>query len=177
MSTVEDQVRARIEAFMTEISALVRVAAMEAVALALASGEPLPLPASARRPPTAAPALVPRPRARPASAPAATRDTLRAVVRELRAIPEAVAAPAAARETRTAPPVLKKGEKRPPAFLAETVRRLYDHIRANPGQGIEQIGREMHVLTKDLSLPIKKLLADGRITAVGLKRATKYFPR
>jgi hypothetical protein len=166
MSTVEDQVRARIEAFVTEISALVRDAAMEAVSLALASGEPLPLPAAGRRPVAVAPVPVAPPRARPV-APAAPAPV----------VAHAPVPTAARGAARTAPPVLKKGEKRPPAFLAETVRRLYDHIKANPGQGIEQIGREMHVLTKDLSLPIKKLLADRSITAVGLKRATKYFPR
>ena len=44
------------------------------------------------------------------------------------------------------------------------------------GLRIEEINRELGTTTKDLALPIRKLVADGMLAAKGQRRATKYFP-
>lgn len=85
------------------------------------------------------------------------------------AAPSAAAAAAAARSR-------AKGAKRPPDEIAETKDRVNAHIKANPGQRIEQINKQLGTRTSDLSLPLKKLLAEGSIRTEGARRATKYFP-
>ena|SRR5687768_6268266 len=70
----------------------------------------------------------------------------------------------------------RKGAKRPAELLAKTQTVLFDHIKKNPGQRIEEIGKALRIPTKDLSLPAKKLLATKKIATKGQKRATTYFP-
>jgi hypothetical protein len=65
--------------------------------------------------------------------------------------------------------------KRSPKTLARLQSRLLDEISRKPGQRIEAISRSMGVSTKDLNLPIKKLLEAKRIQKRGEKRATEYF--
>jgi hypothetical protein len=68
-----------------------------------------------------------------------------------------------------------RGAKRTPEELAQLTEGLYEYIAGNPGQGVEAIGKALGIETKELALPIKKLIADGRISTEGQKRATKYF--
>lgn len=49
-------------------------------------------------------------------------------------------------------------------------------VAANPGLRIEQINKKLGTQTKDLALPIRKLLASGRVKSKGQKRSTTYFP-
>lgn len=70
----------------------------------------------------------------------------------------------------------KKGGKRPPALLAKTVEALRHHVAQHPGRRIEQIAPALGVKTKDLALPVHKLLAAKAITRKGQKRATTYWP-
>ena len=65
--------------------------------------------------------------------------------------------------------------KRSPKTLARLQSRLLDEISRKPGQRIEAISRSMGVSTKDLNLPIKKLLESNRIQKRGEKRATEYY--
>ncbi len=67
-----------------------------------------------------------------------------------------------------------KGQKRSPEALQKTVDRLHAHIRKNPGQRIEIIASALGVPTKDLNLPVKKLIASKAVTTRGQKRATSY---
>jgi hypothetical protein len=69
------------------------------------------------------------------------------------------------------------GEKRTKKELARLTERLAAYISANRGQGIEAISRGLGVETRELTLPIKKLLAAKRVSSQGHKRATRYFPR
>ncbi len=46
----------------------------------------------------------------------------------------------------------------------------------NPGLRIEQINKQLGTSTKDLALPIRKLIADGAVKTKGKKRSTTYFP-
>jgi DNA-binding NtrC family response regulator len=65
--------------------------------------------------------------------------------------------------------------KRSPRALAKLQATLLDEIAHNPGQRIEAIGRRLGVSTKDLNLPMKKLLTDRKIKKKGEKRATEYY--
>jgi predicted transcriptional regulator len=69
-----------------------------------------------------------------------------------------------------------KGQKRDPKDLAALVERLFDFIKANPGRRVEQIKEALGLKTSALTLPIRKLIAAKRITAMGLRRATTYSP-
>ena len=48
-------------------------------------------------------------------------------------------------------------------------------VKKNPGLRIEQINKQLGTTTKDLALPIRKLIAEGAIKAKGQKRSTTYF--
>jgi len=69
-----------------------------------------------------------------------------------------------------------KGAKRASDEIEQTKSRLYDFIKSNPGQRVEQINKALGTTTKDLALPIKKLIADKAVRTEGEKRATAYFP-
>jgi hypothetical protein len=71
----------------------------------------------------------------------------------------------------------RPGQKRDPKLLERLVERLAAHIASKPGQRIEQINKPLGVPTKELSLPIKKLLRANRIVAKGQKRSTTYWPK
>ena len=69
-----------------------------------------------------------------------------------------------------------KGAKRPADEIERTKERLYEFIKGNPGQRVEQINKALGTTTKDLTLPLKKLIADKAVKTEGEKRATAYFP-
>jgi len=71
----------------------------------------------------------------------------------------------------------RKGQKRDPKLIAATTDKLHSAISGKPGQRIEEIGKALGMSTKELALPIKKLLDGKRIRKSGQKRATQYFPR
>lgn len=53
---------------------------------------------------------------------------------------------------------------------------LMTEITARPGQRVEQIGAALSARTKDLALPLRKLVKEKRVRTEGQRRATKYFP-
>ena len=69
-----------------------------------------------------------------------------------------------------------KGAKRPQAEIETAKEQVHDFIRKNPGLRIEQINKELGTSTRDLSLPLKKLISDGAVRTEGEKRSTQYFP-
>lgn len=69
-----------------------------------------------------------------------------------------------------------RGVKRSPDDLAQLSQRFAAFVKANPGLRIEQINKEMGTTTKDLALPIRKLIAEGQVVAKGKKRSTTYHP-
>ncbi|TMQ13455.1 MAG: hypothetical protein E6J90_25320 [Deltaproteobacteria bacterium] len=69
-----------------------------------------------------------------------------------------------------------RGAKRTAADLEALSQKFGTFVKANPGLRIEQINKELGTTTKDLALPIRKLIADGMISAKGQKRSTTYFP-
>jgi hypothetical protein len=70
-----------------------------------------------------------------------------------------------------------KGMKRKPEELSALVRQLHAYVVKNPGQRIEQIGRGLGLGTRDLALPVKKLLRERKLSTKGVRRATKYFAK
>lgn len=69
-----------------------------------------------------------------------------------------------------------KGAKRPQDEIAKLRDTVFSFIKEHPGQRIEQINGQLGTRTSDLSLPLKKLIADGAVRTEGDRRATKYFP-
>jgi hypothetical protein len=130
-SPVESDIRSRVEAFVDEITALIRTSALEVVSEALGEGGSRP----------------------------AARGRARAVA-------------AVVSSGRRA-----KGAKRDPRLLQALTDKLGDYIKKNPGLRIEQIGKALGTPTKDLALPVKKLIAGKKISTKGQKRATTYFAK
>ena len=85
-----------------------------------------------------------------------------------------VAAPAAAQ--RRAAPRVDRGAKRPAAELDALRVRLAAFVKAHPGLRIEQMNKQLGTTTKDLALPMRKLIAEGQVSPKGRKRSTTYFP-
>ena len=69
-----------------------------------------------------------------------------------------------------------RSAKRTAADLEALSSKVAAFVKAKPGLRIEQINQELGTTTKDLALPIRKLIADGLLAAKGQKRSTKYFP-
>lgn len=110
----------------------------------------------------------------------ATRDTLASAFGGNAASAAAVASPhvdpaGAARVRRVAPRV-DRGAKRPASELEALRSRLVAFVKAQPGLRIEQINKELGATTKELALPMRKLIAEGQVSAKGQKRSTTYFP-
>jgi hypothetical protein len=68
-----------------------------------------------------------------------------------------------------------KGVKRDPGDIEKIGVKFYEFVKSNPGMRIEQINAKLGTSTKDLRLPIKKMLAEGEIKAKGKKRSTTYM--
>ena len=71
----------------------------------------------------------------------------------------------------------EKGQKRDPGEIERLTGRLLDYVKSNGGQRIEQIAAGMGTVTKELNLPVKKLIAQKSLKTKGQKRATQYFAR
>ena len=71
----------------------------------------------------------------------------------------------------------RKGEKRSSDQIAETTKAVMGYVRKHPGQGVEAIAKGLGTDTKELTLPIRKLVGERQLKTKGQKRATKYFVR
>ena len=69
-----------------------------------------------------------------------------------------------------------RGAKRRPEDLEALSNQFASFVKSHPGLRIEQINKELSTTTKDMALPIRKLIAEGMISAKGSKRSTQYFP-
>lgn len=170
MDNVEIQIKSLVDSFVGDLSALVKKAALERVANALKAGEnPAAAPSVAKAAPAApAAAAGGKKRGAAAAAPAAPAAAPKAAkATKAKAAPKA-AAPAAASKR-------KAGQKRSPDEIVKTTDKLLQYITKNSGQRIEEIAKGVGNSTKELTLPVKKLLNDKKIVAKGEKRATRYF--
>ena len=158
MNNAENNIKNRVDAFVNDLSDLIRQSALEAVAEALKKGGEVSSAPVARRPGRPAKVVEAPVAAKPAGKPG----------RPAKASSSASSAAAAKR---------RAGEKRSPVLLAQVTDQVGNHIKSNPGQGVEQIAKALGTTTKELTLPIRKLLGDKKITSKGQKRATRYFPK
>jgi hypothetical protein len=68
------------------------------------------------------------------------------------------------------------GAKRDAGELEQLGVRFLAFVKAHPGKRIEEAHTELGTTTKDLALPIRKLIASKAIRTEGQRRATRYFP-
>jgi hypothetical protein len=68
-----------------------------------------------------------------------------------------------------------RGGKRTAAELDKLGDRFHEFVAKHPGLRIEQINKQLGTSTKDLALPIRKMIADGTLKTKGEKRSTAYF--
>ena len=68
-----------------------------------------------------------------------------------------------------------RGGKRSADEIEAMATNVVAHLKANPGQGVEQISQALGVPSRDLTLPIRKLVGSAKLNTQGHKRATKYF--
>jgi len=69
-----------------------------------------------------------------------------------------------------------RSAKRTAEDLEALSTKFASFVKSHPGLRIEQINKELGTVTKDLALPIRKLISEGQISAKGKKRSTAYFP-
>jgi hypothetical protein len=131
-STLDSEIRSRIETFLEEISTLLKQAALDSVRAALGDDA-----TPARRGP-----------GRPPKTATGTR---------------AVGRPKGG------------GGKRSSEQVDEMAERVLAHVKANPGDSLEAISRGIGIATKELKLPVIKLLSQRQLKKTGQKRGTKYF--
>jgi hypothetical protein len=148
---IQSQLTARIQQFTSELEALVRRAALEAVGNALGNG-------------AAAPGRVTQPASAPRRGPGRPR--------KIAAAPKAAsAATTVAKQSARR----KKGGKRSPAELAKTDDAIRGFVKVNPGKGVEAMAKTLGVPSKDLKGRISRLIDGKKLRKTGQKRATKYF--
>jgi hypothetical protein len=70
-----------------------------------------------------------------------------------------------------------RGGKRTSVELDKMADQFHSFVTKHPGLRIEQINKQLGTTTKDLALPIRKLIADGTIKTKGAKRSTAYFAK
>src|SRR5688500_8956337 len=116
-NTLDRDLRLRIEAFVQDLTALVKTSALGAVRSALGGEDARAVPAARGR--------------------------------------AAVRGPSAPRRGRRG--------KRSSEEVAQAGGRLLEYIRSHPGERLEQIGAGMGVGTKELKLPVQKLLGESSI--------------
>lgn len=85
-----------------------------------------------------------------------------------------------AREPRTkreSKAISKTGVKRAPNELSKLTAKVAKFVQSNPeGANIAVIRKALNVSSRELFLPIRKLLTEKLITKKGERRATRYFP-
>jgi hypothetical protein len=171
MNNAENNIKNRVDAFVNDLSDLIRQSALEAVAEALKKGGESSSSSSSSS--SAPVARRPGRPAKNAEAPAAAKPA----GKPGRPAKSSSSSSSSSSASSAAAAKRRAGEKRSPVLLAQVTEQVGNHIKSNPGQGVEQIAKALSTTTKELTLPIRKLLGDKRITSKGQKRATRYFPK
>jgi hypothetical protein len=76
-----------------------------------------------------------------------------------------------------AKPKVPRGGKRDPRLIAELTERLGAFVKENPGKGIREAGKDLGTATRDLQVPMARLLAAGTISMKGTRSSATYSPR
>ncbi|HUR26896.1 MAG TPA: hypothetical protein VM509_01810 [Planctomycetota bacterium] len=133
-NNIQQQIEARVQAFVREVSELVRASAVGAVAEALGSST---VGGGSRR-----------------GRPAGSKNK---------------SAPAASRGG-------KRG-KRTTEQVDAMASRIFDHVKKNPGANVEGMAKAFGMKSKELTLPISKLMSTKKLKTTGQRRGTKYHVR
>jgi hypothetical protein len=166
MPTLHDELRSKIDTFAADLTALVRRAALETVAVALRGANV----AGPRRATT--PVAVARKRGRPSKAgSAALAAAPAAAKRAAKAAPTSKAA-----ASRKPAPAKRPGAKRSPAELAGLGEEALDYIKAYPGVGMEGLATALATPSVELRFPVVKLVRAKRVRTEGQKQHMAYFP-
>lgn len=75
---------------------------------------------------------------------------------------------------RQAATVREPGAKRTALDLSKLRTRVVSWVVTNPWKGVEEMAKALNVSTKELVLPIRQLLEEGKIKKKGQARAVKY---
>jgi hypothetical protein len=174
MLNIDNEIRSQTEAFASDLAELVRRAALESVSAALRGGAvvSVPVEVAAKRGPGRPKKAIP---ASPVPQTPVLAAKTAAAVKASKAPAKAAPPFKAPISKKAAPPKRASGEKRPPAELAKLTERLGEYIKGHPGLRMEAIGKALGAPTKDLNLPMKKLLAAKKVRSEGQKRATEYY--
>jgi len=68
-----------------------------------------------------------------------------------------------------------RGGRRSSGDVGETAQLLHAHVSSNPGQSISEIASALGSSSKELRLPVLKLIGDGKMHTTGQRRGTRYF--
>lgn len=68
----------------------------------------------------------------------------------------------------------RKGGRRSSESVAATAEAIVAHVRSNPGQNVGEIGDALGLSSKDLKLPIQKLIEEKKLKTTGQRRGTRY---
>jgi hypothetical protein len=60
--------------------------------------------------------------------------------------------------------------------LSELCEKLYELVRARPGESMAVFAEEIGLPTPALHRPMSKLKSEGRVRSVGERNMTRYFP-
>ena len=82
---------------------------------------------------------------------------------------------AVATPSRAATPRRTVGRRRA-SEMSEVVERLYEAVRAHPGETIAVIAAEVGETAKALHRPMVQLKRAGRVRSAGQRHLTRYFP-
>ncbi len=149
--TIDSALRARVDAFVADLSEQIREAALEAVREALGGAAP-----ARRRGPGR-----PRKKAKKATRRKPGRPRKKATKRVGRK-----------RATKRAS---KKRMRRSPEDLDKTAARILAYVKTHPGKGVTAIAKSLRKSSKDLKRPVQMLLAAKKLRTEGQRRGTTYF--
>jgi len=78
-----------------------------------------------------------------------------------------------------AKPAARKGKraKRTPEDVEKMGEAVVAYVAKNPGQSVEQIGKALGASTKDLALPIIRMIEAKKLKTKGQRRGTRYFAK
>ena len=68
----------------------------------------------------------------------------------------------------------RKRVRRSSGDLDATAARILSYVKANPGSGVTEIAASLRRTSKDLRLPILKLLEEKKLRTTGQRRGTRY---
>jgi hypothetical protein len=142
---LDSEIRALIDQFSSKFRELLGLAALDSVQVALREGEGTPVRSGPGRPRGSAKTASGMSGTRGPAYPLSAMSSSRRRVRRSSADDEAVA------------------------------DQVLTYVGSNPGARLEEIGRGLGTDTARLKLPVKELLASGRVRTEGQKRGTKYF--